>query len=269
MTEQNNFFQVGQVHGIPVNVSNMEQALREVETLVLRREHHYVCFFEGNLFLRSLREQDVHDVIAGASLIYPDGIVVAKELGWNLKRPVERVSGPSFMLRACEYGMQRKWRHFFLGGADGVVQRLTATLKEKYPEMIVAGCYTPPFRELTSEEENQVKQMIEESHADLLWVGLGGPKQEFWMKKHLKQINVPVMLGVGAAFDFHSGNRPWAPAWIRKLGAEWIYRTLSGGRRTFQRNVKCISLLSFVFLRDAFCSLFRHAEKIEVRNLKD
>lgn len=269
MTKCDNLFQVGSVYGIPVNVSNMEQALQEVETLIQRRKHHYVCFIDGNLFLRFSQEKDVHDAIAGASLIYPDGIAVAKELQWNLKQPVSRVSGPSFMLRACEYGIERKWRHFFLGGADGVVQKLTAKLKEKYPEMIVAGSYTPPFRELTQEEEVQVKRMIEESHADLLWVGLGGPKQEFWMKKHLGQIEVPVMLGVGAAFDFHSGNRPWAPAWIRKLGAEWIYRTLSGGKRTFQRNIKCIFLLSFVFLCDGFCSLFRRAKAIDVRNLKD
>lgn len=87
-----------------------------------------------------------------------------------------------------------------------------------------------PFGELTAEEERQIKQMIEESHTDLLWVALGGPKQEFWMRKYLHEINVPVMLGVGAAFDFHSGNRPWAPPVIRKIGAEWLYRTVTEGK---------------------------------------
>ena len=168
MTEQNKLFQAGLVHGIPVNISNMEQALVELETLISFREHHYVCFFEGNLFVRSLHEKNVHDVIAGA-----------KELGWNIKQPIHRVSGPSFILRACEYGEKRKWRHFFLGGANGVAQKLAENLKSKYPEMLVAGCYTPPFGELTAEEERQIKQMIEESHTDLLWVALGGPKQEF------------------------------------------------------------------------------------------
>lgn len=261
MREQNKLFQAGFVHGIPVNISNMEKALVEVETLISFREHHYVCFFEGNLFVRSLHEKDVHDVIAGASLIYPDGIVVAKELGWNIKQPIHRVSGPSFILRACEYGEKRKWRHFFLGGANGVAQKLAENLKSKYPEMLVAGCYTPPFGELTAEEERQIKQMIEESHTDLLWVALGGPKQEFWMRKYLHEINVPVMLGVGAAFDFHSGNRPWAPPVIRKIGAEWLYRTVTGGKKTSLRNIKCIFQLIFILFFDRISCIFSSPQK--------
>ncbi|MCQ2352898.1 MAG: WecB/TagA/CpsF family glycosyltransferase [Victivallaceae bacterium] len=184
---------------------------------------------------------------------------------WNLRRPVSRVSGPSFMLHACEYGVARQWRHFFLGGGDGVVQKLADNLKSKNPGMIVAGCYTPPFRDLTEEEELQVKTMIENSHADLLWVGLGGPKQEFWMKKHLNNINVPVMLGVGAAFDFHSGRRQWAPRFVRKWGAEWVYRTFCGGRRIFMRNMKAIPLLCFCVLFDYVACLFRPAGKIVAR----
>lgn len=92
--------------------------------------------------------------------------------------------------------------------------------------------------------------MIEESHTDLLWVALGGPKQEFWMRKYLHEINVPVMLGVGAAFDFHSGNRPWAPPVIRKIGAEWLYRTVTGGKKTSLRNIKCIFQLIFILFFD-------------------
>lgn len=243
-------FQTCSVHEIPVNISNKEQALVEVERLIDLHQHHYVCFFEGNLFARSLREKDVREVVSNASLIYPDGIIIAKEMEWKLKEKVSRVSGPSFLLDACEYGLQHQWRHFFYGGADGVAQKLVSNLKEKYPEIQIAGFYTPPFRELTEEEEVHIKHEIEDNHTDILWVGLGGPKQEFWMKKHLDRINVPIMLGVGAAFDFHSGNRPWAPPTIRKMGGEWLYRTFRGGRKTFIRNIKCICRLSCVVLSD-------------------
>ena len=241
----------------------MDQALEEVEFLIKQRQHHYVCFFEGNLFARSIHDKSVHDVISNASLIYPDGIAIAKEMEWSINERVSRVSGPSFLLRACDYGTKRKWRHYFLGGEDGVAQRLAEEIKKKYPEVQIAGCYTPPFRELTEEEERFVKNDIEKNGTDLLWVGLGGPKQEFWMQKHLGKINVPVMLGVGAAFDVHSGNRPWAPGLIRKCGIEWLFRMISGGKRTLIRNTKCISFLIFVLAYDRIVLLFKKIEQTE------
>ena len=233
-----------------MNISTPEQALVEVETLVNLKQPHYVCFFEGNLFARALRERDVHDVISQAALIYPDGIIISKEMKWKLKKKVSRVSGPSFLLNTCEYGLKQHWRHFFIGGADGVAERLVCNLRERFPGIQIAGFYTPPFRELTEEEELQIKNTIEDNHADLLWVGLGGPKQEFWMKNHLGKINVPVMLGIGAAFDFHSGNRSWAPPFIREIGLEWLYRLLTNWNKMFIRVFKAIYVLLPVLIID-------------------
>lgn len=263
--QNNDTFYTCQVHGIPVNISSLNQALSEVDILIHSRQHHYVCFFEGNLFSRALRSNDVKNAIIGASLIYPDGITIAREMKWILKQNVARVSGPSFLLRACEYGIKHDWKHFFLGGEEGIAQKLSNDLRVKYPGIKIVGCYTPPFRELTISEETELKKQIEESNADLLWVGLGGPKQEFWMKKHLNVIDIPVMLGVGAAFDFHSGNRPWAPSLIRKSGFEWLYRMLFGGKRTFFRNIKCTTHLSGVLIADRINSMFQHAEEKELR----
>lgn len=261
MLDEKKSFHVSQIHGIPVNISNPEQALSEVDYLIQIRQHHYVCFFEGNLFFRALFEDDVKQVISSASLIYPDGIAVAKELKWKLKKNVSRISGPSFLLRACEYGIERNWKHFFLGGDTSVPEKLAQNLQAKYSGLKVVGTYSPPFRDLSVDEEIELKKMIEDSQADLLWVGLGGPKQEFWMKKHLNMIDVPVMLGIGAAFDFHSGNRPWAPYIIRILGMEWLYRMICGGKKTFYRNVKCVSHLCFILLFDWLRQLFRRPEK--------
>ena len=116
-------------------------------------------------------------------------------------------------------------------------------------ETFFVGTYAPPFRPLSPEEDADVKQQINASHADFVWVGLGGPKQEFWILAHQKELNVPFLLGVGAAFDFHSGRRPWAPPFIRKIGMEWLWRACSGGKKTFFRNLRCVSTVAFHLAR--------------------
>lgn len=238
------------MHGIRINRSTMRNALREVNMLVRKRAHNFVCFYEANLFSRALTEWNVRAAINQASLVYPDGIAPA--LCANLCTSVDfpRISGPTFLLKACEYGLDKNWRHFFIGGAEGVAERLAENLKKRFPDLQIAGTYCPPFRQMTTAEEREVKNRIEAGHTDLLWVGLGGPKQEFWMLAHQGQIDVPVMLGVGAAFDFHSNNRPWAPKIVRKLGLEWLWRMFSGGRKTLVRNIRCVSRIALVLLSD-------------------
>ena len=250
MSLSHQLFQTADIHGIHVNRSSMAQALEEVEILRTHRQGEFVCFFEANLFSRALGEEAVREVINRASLVYPDGIAVAKSASWRTGVRFERVSGPSFLLKACEYGLDRNWRHFFLGGADGVAERLAENLKKRFPGLQIAGTYCPPFRQLTDEEEREVKDRIESARTDLLWVGLGGPKQEFWMQAHRSRIDVPVMLGVGAAFDFHSGNRSWAPKIVRTLGLEWLWRMCSGGRKTLFRNIRCVSRVAPVLAGD-------------------
>ncbi|MBW2167297.1 MAG: WecB/TagA/CpsF family glycosyltransferase, partial [Deltaproteobacteria bacterium] len=147
-------------------------------------------------------------------------------------------------------GVSKGRKHFFYGGDNGVPERLSQSLKEKIPGLNVVGTFSPPFRSLTDVEVNNVKRMIEESGAEVLWVGLGAPKQEQWMAEHLGKIRVPLMLGVGAAFDFHSGNRKWAPLWIRKIGMEWIYRMVTGGKRVFLRNIKSDTLIIWILLKE-------------------
>lgn len=244
------FFQTIDCHQIPLNVSSYEQALREVEHLIELKDGFYICFFEANLFSCAMMDENVRNTLKRAALIYCDGIAPAKSSSWGAGIRMNRVSGPTFLLKACEYGIAKEWRHFFFGGAEGVSEKLAAKLSEKYPGLKIAGTYSPPFRSLTDAEEKELKRMIDESHADILWVGLGGPKQEFWMNKHLGKINVPVMLGVGAAFDFHSGNCPWAPKIIRNSGLEWLWRMFSGGRKTFFRNLKCVPKVFCILLMD-------------------
>ncbi len=234
-------FNVIDIADVSVNVSGIGQALEEVSALIEGNGRHYVCFFEGNMLHWAYSQREIRDVLNGATLCYPDGIAVAKLTSWRLGRPVERVPGPTFILKACEYGVSRGWRHYFYGGKEGVADELKATLTEMFPGLQVVGTQCPPFREPTEEELEALCRELQEKKVDLLWVALGGPRQEKWMHKYLGRIPVPVMLGVGAAFDFHTEHQAWAPKWIRAIGMEWLWRLCTGGKRVLIRNVICVS----------------------------
>lgn len=235
---------------ITVVDGTMQAALEELNLRL--REHYgrFVVFFEANLLSLSIQDPEVRDCIRQADLVFPDGIAVSKLVSFYSGRQVERISGPSFMLKACEYGQSRNWKHFFYGGTPEAMEKLQANLREKYPDIRIAGAYIPPFRPLTVEEEAEMQRQIALAQPDFLWVGLGGPKQENWIMAHRNTLKVPVMLGVGAAFDFHSGARPWAPKAVRRLGLEWLFRAVSGGRRTFVRNVCCVSRVFCYLIRE-------------------
>lgn len=234
-------FNVIDIADVAVNVSGVGQALEEVSTLIEGHGRHYVCFFEGNMLHWAYSRQDIRDVLNGATLCYPDGIAVAKLVSWQLGQPVERVPGPTFILRACEYGVSRGWRHYFYGGGEGVAEELKKKLEGLYTGLQVVGTCCPPFREPTEEELEALCRELKDKKVDLLWVALGGPRQEKWMQKYLGRIPVPVMLGVGAAFDFHTAHQSWAPKWIRGIGMEWLWRLCTGGKRVFVRNTICVS----------------------------
>jgi N-acetylglucosaminyldiphosphoundecaprenol N-acetyl-beta-D-mannosaminyltransferase len=228
------------------------EALDTMDRWVRTRNGGYVCFCEASLLSSAMRDGSVLEALSGAKLVLADGIAVLTYARLRNIPIQERVPGPGYLLAACEYGLARGWRHFFYGGEQGVPERLAETLTCRYPGLKIAGAWSPPFRELTEAEEEQTKAMIEGAGADLLWLGLGSPKQELWMARHAGRIDVPVMLGVGAAFDFHSGNRPWAPPVIRRLGMEWAYRMLTGGRQTLRRNVRCVSHVALLLAAAAW-----------------
>lgn len=238
------------IHGVWVNVSNPSQALAELEALHASGKNGFVGFYEANLFSLAIRNARLRGVLNVADMLYPDGIAVAKAIEYRLGVVAERVSGPAFLLNVCDYGRSRGWRHFFYGGGEGVADKMVSRLKAHYPDLQVVGTYAPPFRPLNEAEELEVKTVIENARPDFLWVGLGGPKQECWIVEHSGKINVPVMLAVGAAFDFHSGARPWAPLWVRKMGMEWLFRMCSGGRRMFLRNIRCVVVVAAVLAGD-------------------
>ena len=237
--------------------STMNEMLQYTETVIAQKQQTFAVFVEANLLGNSLNNPMLQQLIDRSDMACPDGTVTALAASFRSGKRVQRITGPAFMLKACEYGQKLNWKHYFYGGQPGVAEKLVERLKAAYPQMQVAGIYSPPFRKckagepfmaMTAEEITAEAEMINAAQADLVWVGLGGPKQEYWINTFLHKINAPLLLGVGAAFDFHSGNRPWAPVWIRKIGMEWLYRMLSGGWSTFKRNLKCTSLTGMFLL---------------------
>jgi N-acetylglucosaminyldiphosphoundecaprenol N-acetyl-beta-D-mannosaminyltransferase len=179
-----------------------------------------------------------HDVsfletLTQADLVVPDGMPLvwfARKRGYALGR---RVYGPELLETFCR-ATGGRYRHFFYGGVPGVAERLADHLLQKYG-VSVAGCYAPPFRALNSREDDEIVNLIHESAADVVWVGLSTPKQEWWMHEHRNSLRVPVLVGVGAAFDLLIGRVRQAPPWMQENGVEWLFRLLQEPERLWRR----------------------------------
>lgn len=184
--------------------------------------------------------------IQNANISCCDGIGIAilgKLIGYN----IPRLHGPDLMLKCCEYGVSKHWKHYFYGGKEGISERLSKNLTRKYPGLICAGTYSPPFRQLSCDEDEAIISMINQSNPDIIWVGLGLLKQERWIKEHLGNLNVSWMIGVGAAFDFHAGSVKRAPLIFRNIGLEWFYRLIFEPRM-FKRNINGFAyILNFMY----------------------
>ena len=200
-------------------------------------ESHYITITNPHSVMMCSRDTEMRKANEMSGITLPDGIGVvlaARLLGYPHSG---RVTGPVLMLKLCDWGRKYGYRNFFYGGTDGVAKKLAENLSNKYPGLEVAGTCAPPFRPLTEKEDKQFVDMISSTKPDIVWVGLGAPKQEKWMAKHLGHIKATAMIGVGAAFDFHSGNVKWSPAWVRKLGIEWAYRLAQNPRHMWRRNL--------------------------------
>jgi N-acetylglucosaminyldiphosphoundecaprenol N-acetyl-beta-D-mannosaminyltransferase len=214
----------------------MDLALEAIAGWITNRESKYICVRDVHGIMESQRDPSLRRIHNLAGLVTPDGMPLVwfgHLLGYS---QVRRVYGPDLLLAVCERSISMGWSHYFYGGAPGVAETLAANLTARFPGLKVAGCATPPFRPLTPEEDIAATTRINATGADLLWIGLSTPKQEKWMAAHLGQVNIPVMVGVGAAFDFHAGLKRQAPRWIQRNGLEWFFRLCTEPRRLWRRH---------------------------------
>jgi N-acetylglucosaminyldiphosphoundecaprenol N-acetyl-beta-D-mannosaminyltransferase len=224
--------------GVRVSAVQVGDVIARMEGWIERRQlGRYVAVTGMHGIMEAHHDPAFREILNSASLVVPDGmplVWLARLKGHNLKR---RVYGPELMMAFCERSAPQGFRHFLYGGGPGVADKLATELANRFPGLVIAGTYSPPFRALTEEEDEWVMQRINQASPDVLWIGLSTPKQETWMHDHSGRLKVPAMLGVGAAFDIHSGRKRQAPAWMREHGLEWFFRLLQEPRRLWRRYV--------------------------------
>jgi N-acetylglucosaminyldiphosphoundecaprenol N-acetyl-beta-D-mannosaminyltransferase len=222
------------VLGVQVNALQIDDAISLMERWIAERQGpRYITFTGMHGVAESLDDRELRDIHNQAGLVVPDGkslVWVGRLHGYPLKR---RVYGPELMETFCAR-TGPKYRHFFYGGAAGVAAQL-ASVEQQRHGIRIAGSYSPPFRPLNAAEENELKALVDRTQPDLLWVGLSTPKQERWMHQHRLVLDIPVMAGVGAAFDFNTGRLVQAPGWMREAGLEWLFRLLVEPKRLWRR----------------------------------
>lgn len=247
---------------IAVDDCSFDGVLSVVSDNIVVSAHDYISITNTESMYHALRNKAHFEYINHAAFSLCDGIgSVIAAFFWGHRIP--RRNGPIFMLKAIDYGQKLGWRHYFYGGGRGVADEMVRRLKQQFPDMISCGTCCPPFRELTSEEEHNIVQMIINAKPDIVWVGLGLLKQEKWIADHLDKLNVPWMVGVGAAFDYHSGNVPWAPAWVQAVGMEWLFRTIIQPHKRIKRYY-----WSFIFMFESIWHAILHRTGIKKFELK-
>ncbi|MFN2582579.1 MAG: WecB/TagA/CpsF family glycosyltransferase [Candidatus Dormibacteria bacterium] len=223
------------VLGVKVSAVSMDTTLDVLDRWITEDARSYVCVTGVHGVMESRRDERLRDIHNDAGLVTPDGMPL---VWWSRaagSRNVTRVCGPDLLLAACQRSLTTGYRHFFYGGKDGVTDLLAHKLQQKFPGLVVAGTYTPLFRPLTRDEDEEVVSRINAASPEIVWVGLSTPKQEYWMAAHVGRISAPVMIGVGAAFDFHAGLKRPAPIWMQHSELEWLFRLASEPCRLWKR----------------------------------
>jgi len=194
----------------------------------------YVCLGTAHGLTLARTDPELRKIFNASWLTTPDGM----PLVWLGPRGVERVYGPDLMLAVCDAGRAVGLTHYFFGGAPGVADELKHKLTTRFPGLVVAGTFAPPFRPLEATELAAFRAEVAQARPDVIWIGLGTPKQERFMAEHWQTLDAGVLIGVGAAFDFHSGRVRQAPRWIQRSGFEWLFRLCTEPRRLAPRYLK-------------------------------
>ncbi len=223
------------VLGVGISVLNLRSALAAIAAAVRELRKSYICVTGVHGVMEAQDDDGFKKILNAAFLCTPDGMPMVWAGKLNGQREMSRVYGPDLMMDVCAWSETSGAKHFFYGGADGVAELLAQKLKTKFPKLEIVGTFMPPFRALNADEENKLREQVAAVQPDIFWVGLSTPKQEKFMAEFLPKLDVTLMIGVGAAFDFHSGRVKQAPRWMQRSGLEWFYRLCCEPRRLAKR----------------------------------
>lgn len=220
--------------GVDIAAVYMQWLIEYVEKHICDLKGDYMCVANVHTCVLSYENFEYCKIQNAGIMAIPDGGPLSVMGRWRGHREMCRITGPDFMGEIFKISSRKGYRHYFYGSTETTLDKLGKKLERCYPGICIAGMYSPPFAPLTYEEESIMEKKINEARPDFIWVGLGAPKQEVWMKRHQGRIN-GFMVGVGAGFDYYAGNIRRAPGWMQKMNLEWLYRLIQEPKRLFGR----------------------------------
>jgi len=238
-----------QVLQVKVAVANISEAVKWIEAQLEQLKGQYVTFANTHSIIMAHDSEKYCKVQGAAAIVFADGYPVA---GYQRKKGyknAERVAGPDFMSEIFKISVQRHYRHYFYGSSKQTLKNLKLNLEKNYPGIEVAGMFSPPYEKNLRKDYREDIDRINKAHADFVWIGLGAPKQEYWMYQQKGKVN-GVMLGVGAGFDFHGGVVKRAPIWMQRCGLEWLYRLCQEPGRLAERYWRTNSRFIILAIRE-------------------
>lgn len=245
------------VSDIRIDLVQIPDVIKRISGWIEKKEQgNYIVFSNANDVVASKKDAFVKKASNTSSLSVPDGIslvFLARVMGWNVKK---RVYGPDFMLEYLKLAELKGYSNFFYGTTQDTLKLLISNLRTKFPKLKIVGAYAPPFKPLSEEENKKIIDIINHASPDVVWVGLGTPKQQLWMYEHKNKLKVSVMVGVGAAFDFFAGTKPQAPRYVRDNGFEWLFRLITEPKRLWRRYLINNSLFIYYVGGDLFLRIF-------------
>ncbi len=228
------------VLGVRISAIDMDRAVNLADRWIAAGDPGYVCATAVHGVIEAQTDPEFLRILNRAAINTADGMPMAW-VGWlQGYRNMDRVYGPDFMIAMCQLSVERGYRNFLYGGKPGVAELLRESLLRRFPGLQLVGTFTPPFRALNPEEERQLVEQVRDSKPHILWVGLGSPKQERFMVQYLDRLQVPMLVGVGAAFDFHTGRLNECSDWVKRAGLQWLHRLMQDPKRLWKRYLLCV-----------------------------
>lgn len=219
-----------------LTAARIDDVVDRVVALAQGNGKHYVCVFAADSLLKCRDNPELAEIANASDMTLCDGMPLVWVGRKIAKLDMNRCYGPDVMIKTIERGCAKGLRHFFYGcDCNETFDKLKTNLVSKFPDVIIAGNYVPPFRELSPNEKSEIVRLINDSKADCVWVGIGTPRQDFWIREFRPLVDAPVMLSVGAAFNFHAGTVRQAPRWMMRCGLEWLFRLMAEPRRLWRR----------------------------------
>ncbi len=238
MSDSSYAHECADILGVKVSAVNMSRAVDTAARWIRTGRPGYICVTGVHGVMEAQKSPEFREILNRAMMNTPDGMPmswVGRLQGFD---DMDRVFGPDFMSAMCQFSLKRGLRHFLYGGQPGVAEKLKQALEKKFPGLQVVGTYTPPFRDLNAAEEGALLAQVQNSKPHILWVGMSTPKQERFMAQYVDWLQVPLLVGVGAAFDYHTGLIRDCSTWIKRAGLQWLHRLAQDPKRLWRRYLR-------------------------------